>query len=540
MADNLEYVTILCEGGLDTTENHLFLDSAKPGSASNIVNYEVGLYGGYRRIDGYAPYDATYQMVDDTNAEGAILGLAIFDNNGSDVVIAARKQKASATYKFYYLGGGGWTAFAPGFTLNMSGSGGGVSKIRHAKVVFEGQDYIVFVDGVNYATVYDGTTWYQLKSINTGTSASPGGDQVLDAPKYVRVFKNHVFLSGDYAYPEIVCHSSAEDIFNWTAAAGGGQLASSSKVKQIYPFREVLYVFNKTSIRGISVSDTTFVINDVATNIGCIAPDSVIEINGDILFLAQDGIRTVSGTDKIGDINLATVSRPMQKYINQLISTYDMELLNSAVIKNKSQFRYYISTAAVDAVGVGIIGGLREAQGGTSWEFFKLSGIRTSVSEVGYIGNTETTLHGDYDGSIFKQETGSSFDGTAITSVYATPYLTFGNPLLRKTPVKMHFYMKPEGDLTASVSTQYDWESTEVVNVPAYNGSISTEVDVYDGGAVYDDPGSIYATDSFQPIITINTEGSFKSMKATLTTSSVQAPHTIQGIIIEFMVGGKR
>ena len=540
MADNLEYVTILCEGGLDTTENHLFLDSAKPGSASNIINYEVGLYGGYRRIDGYSYYDNTYQKVDDTNAEGAILGLAIFDNNGSDIVIAARKQKASSTYKFYYLSGGGWTAFAPGFTLNITGSGGTVSKIRHAKVVFEGQDYIVFVDGVNYATVFDGTNWYQLKSINTGTSASPGGDQLIDAPKYVRVFKNHVFLSGDYAYPEVVCHSSAEDVFNWTAAAGGGQLASSSKVKQIYPFRDVLYVFNKSSIRGISVSDTTFVINDVATNIGCIASDSVIEINGDILFMAQDGVRTVSGTDKIGDVNLATISRGMQKYINQLIETYDMDLLNSAVIKNKSQFRYYVSSASISALGVGLIGGIREGQNGIGWEFFKLSGIRTSVTEVGYIGINETVLHGDYDGSVYKQESGNSFNGSAITSVYATPYLTFGNPLLRKTPVKIHYYVKPEGDMTASVSTQYDWDSTSVVNVPAYNGSIASDVDVYDGGSVYDDPASIYAADTFQPIITLNTEGSFKSMKSTFTTSANQTAHTIQGIIIEFMVGGKR
>jgi len=38
----------------------------------------------------------------------------------------------------------------------------------------------------------------------------------------------------------------------------------------------------------------------------------VVEFGGDLLFLGPDGIRPISGTDKIGDVELATVSKEIQ------------------------------------------------------------------------------------------------------------------------------------------------------------------------------------------------------------------------------------
>ncbi len=302
MTDKLESYTVICQGGLDTTQNHLFLDAQAPGAASELVNYEVGLYGGYKRIDGYSYFDSDFSEVDSAGAEGPILGIFIFNN----IVIAARKQQAGATYKFYYYTTGvGWTAYAPGFTLTSTS----VTGIRHLIITFGSQEYILFVDGVNFLTIFDGTTWYQCESTNAGGSGDPGGNQIIDAPAYVEMFRNTIFISGDSASPGVISYSAPEDVFTWTAAGGGGQLLAGCNVVQIKTFRDSLYVWGQQRIRKITLDGVDFVVQDIADNIGCIASDPVIEINGDILFLAQDGVRTISGTAKIGDVNLASISK---------------------------------------------------------------------------------------------------------------------------------------------------------------------------------------------------------------------------------------
>ena len=63
MPDQIESFKVLCDGGLDTSQNHLTLSQNKPGSATRLVNYEVSLFGGYRRIEGFSKYDNLYSEV---------------------------------------------------------------------------------------------------------------------------------------------------------------------------------------------------------------------------------------------------------------------------------------------------------------------------------------------------------------------------------------------------------------------------------------------------------------------------------------------
>ena len=73
---------------------------------------------------------------------------------------------------------------------------------------------------------------------------------------------------------------------------------------------------------------------------GCVATDSVIEIGGDLLFLSQDGLRPVTGTDKIGDVNLETVSKDIQSVFTDVVFDVDLDKLNAVVIRQKTQFRF--------------------------------------------------------------------------------------------------------------------------------------------------------------------------------------------------------
>jgi len=53
MADEIQSYKLVCSGGLNSNQNHLYLSEAAAGSATRLVNFEPSLYGGYRRIEGF-------------------------------------------------------------------------------------------------------------------------------------------------------------------------------------------------------------------------------------------------------------------------------------------------------------------------------------------------------------------------------------------------------------------------------------------------------------------------------------------------------
>lgn len=530
--DNLSSYTVVCQGGLDTTQNHLFLDANAPGAASELINYEVGLYGGYKRIDGYEYLDSDFSEVDPVGAEGKILGVFLFQNT----IIAARKQQSGDTYNYYYYDPTGWVPYTLGFTRSSLD----LLKIRHIIVTFGSQQYIAFVDGVNNLTVFDGTTWYSLDSSGAGTEPDPGGNQIIDTPSYIQVFRNTVFISGDPSFKGIVSYSTPENIFDWTAASGGGQILSGFPVVQLKTFRDNLYVFGLEELRKITTDNIDFIIQDVAKNIGCIASDSVIELNGDVLFMAQDGIRTISGTAKIGDVNLASISKQIQRLINEIQDGYDLRYLDSIVIRKKSQFRYFVSSGDTTSVGTGLIGSLRGSVDSATMEYSELQGIRTSCAVSGYISGQEIVIHGDFDGKVYKQETGNTFNGSSVYSLYATPFFTFGDFLTRKELRKLHVFTQYSGQFTLGAQFTFDWNNPDSLEPGTFSGEIDFgDVPLYDTGLFYDN-GAVYASTESYPLIDYDINGSCKSMKISFTTSGDNYPHTIQGFVVEFTPQGKR
>lgn len=531
MMEEFESQKVVSIGGLNSNVNHIQLSDFEPGSAVSLVNFEASLYGGYRRLSGYAPYQPTASEVDPDDAEGKILCVAIFNDN----VIAARKQKSGNTYEFYSATGSDWTKITTGLTRNSLG----VNRIRWDTFNFNGTEKIIFVDGINPAAIYDGTDWTEIIVSNSGSDFSnAGGDQGLDAPKYVEVFKNHIFIAQD----NIVAHSAPLAEYDWTAANGAGQLPAGYLVNQIKMFRDDCYVFGINNIKAISVSNTDFVMNEVASNIGCLASDSVIEIGGNLVFLSQDGFRPISGTERISDIELESVSRKIQQLIINRINDNSMVELCSVLVRGKSQVRFFFSNPNISKRdNVGIIGCIREQNtGGAGWEWGELKGFRASCTASAYIATTarELILHGDYDGKVYQQEVGSTFDGMPVEAVYTTPYLDFGDAGLRKTMRKIKLFVRPEGDMVLTTRLTYDWMDTQKLNPDAYQIGTGGFVDIsIYGTAIYDT--SVYSNLTV-PVLVSNVEGSGFSVQMSYSTSDTKPPYTIQGALYEFNVEGRK
>ena len=563
MPDRIQSYKVVCSGGLNSNENHLELSDNQPGAATRLVNYEVSLYGGYRRIEGFTEYNSSYPEVGAGLAEGPVLCTAIFksDTQGT-IVIAARKDIGAATYSFYrHVPNAAWvkydlSAAALGHNhtdiVRATTDGvGTVNKIRFTKFNFGASitgvagaptNLIVFVDGVNHAIITDGVHWDLLTSTGNGTPHSPGGAAVLNKPSLVDNFENHLFLGGDRTAESVVAHSAPNNAINFNVNDGAGQLSAGFDVVQFKPFRDNLFVFGENAIKKASPDTTSgFVLDNVTANVGCIARDSVVEIGGDLVFLSPDGFRPVAGTSRIGDVEIESISKNIQQLLTDLPITYDLDNLNAVVLRSKSQVRYFIGddSRTVDA-SVGIIGGLRSADQRLGWEFGELLGIRASCCDSAYVSGIELVLHGDYDGKVYKQESGKSFNGADIVAIYTTPYFDFGDTETRKVFRKVNTFVRAEGPITMNMSLTYDWDDPRVTRPSTYTqDSAGAPVKYNTLGIIYAGTNVNYGgTD--KPIIITPIQGSGYAVQLTYVTLGVFDPYSIQGMVFEFSVAGRR
>jgi hypothetical protein len=525
--------TIICRGGWNSNKNWLEINEQNVGLAVDLINFEPSLFGGYRRINGFAYLEDTDTgFVDSAGAEGRILGIFFYNDN----IWCARKQQSGATYEFYeWSPGNVWTLHTTGLSLSSTG----VTKIYYAVFNFDGTEKIIFADGVNNAVLYDGTTWVKIDPVATGADyANAGGAMALSAPTFVHVFKNHIFMSRCGGNCHRIAHSSPNAEYDWVFTNGAGQLNASLDITRTYPWRDELFVFGTHRIRKVVEEGGDFVLKDVTNDLGCVAADSVVEINSDLIFLSGDGIRTVQATERVNDVELGTISKAVQEDVrNFILSNHGPDDISILKIPSKSQFRMFFTPSSdTDAEAEGIIGGIKSYDGNLIWEFGKTLGIKVACAGWGRIGTPpdEYILHGTYDGKIMRQEFGNSFNGVDIYAQYATPYLDFGAPSMRKTPHQILVFTRPEGAVTLNVELTYDWGTAYHNNPSDY--SVGTEGNPAIFGF------AIYGTDTYGgvtvPTMVTNVQGSGRSLKITFSTTSQEAPYSIQGMVIKYEQAG--
>jgi|TARA_R110000744_G_scaffold17418_1_gene47195 hypothetical protein len=512
MADQLSVNKVMCRGGLDTSRDVLAQGEQSPGSAIQMVNYEAAVTGGYRRISGFAN---SYGTVTGT---GATLGVNVA-HGINDGILACRTPSSGNNYLHRWNNStSAWVAVTCGGSPTMTG----VSKVRFSNFNFATPKTIL-TDGINPAATYDGTTYTQITH-----SAAPTD------PKFAVDYANHMFLAGDPAHPTKLFFSAPLAETDFATSNGAGVISVGFDIVAIKPFRDVLYIFGTNAIKSLKGTSTSdFVLSGVTHDLGCLASDSIIEIGGDLLFLSQDGMRPISGTNRIGDVELETISKNIQSLFTDIVFNIDLNGLSSVVIRKKSQFRIFFSAAESQ----GIIGGIRAQQEGFAFEFGQILGIEATCASSGYLGQYEFVIHGTSDGKVHRQEIGNSFNGVDIFSLYQTPYLYMDNPEQRKIMHKVSTYLRSEGDNELILSVVYDYEDINVMN-PANYTMTTKGAAAYFNEATYDSTAIFSGNPS--PIQTTNISGSGKSVSFKYVTNGTDASHSIQGLVLTYGTGDLR
>lgn len=327
----------------------------------------------------------------------------------------------------------------------LSTSRESANKSRFAKYNFNGTEKIAIVDGLNEPALYDNTTFTVLLN-------APA--DVIGAT-FVAEVKNHLF----FAKGTTITFTAPYTDTDFSVANGSGSINVGGTITALTVFRQQLIIFTENSIHqltGNTIAD--FSLQPITVDIGCIDSDTVQEIGGDVMFLGPDGLRLLSGTDRIGDFGLAVVSKTIQSTMTGFISANTS--FTSCVIREKSQYRILgYNNNITQENSQGILATQFAPQGGEGMAWAETRGIRAYVADSDYNQNVEVVLFANNDGYLYQMESGNSFDGINIQTTFATPHLPISDPRRRKTFYKLFLYTDPQGSVAFDVSLKLDFDS---------------------------------------------------------------------------------
>ena len=485
-----------------TVSGGLILDqdvySMPPGAASILNNFEPSILGGYRRLEGTSKYSSSQ-----VNGSNTVQGVFVYN----DQVFAISNGTLARS------AGSSWTNLETG--LNASG------RYRGERFNYENTEKLILVNGADNPRVLTGNTVATITASGVPTDA-----------QHVASFRSHMFYAGMSSNPQEIVFSAPFNEDDFDASNGAGSIKVDDNVTGLKVFRDNLFIFCQDRIFKLTGSGlASFAIENISRHIGCLDGFSIQEIGGDLAFLGPDGIRTVQGTARIGDIELGSISKPIQRRFEDII----LDRISSVVIREKSQYRLFTpSTNGIEKAAKGIIGVIKATpQGSIGWEWADLKGIKPSCCDSYYISNDEVVVHGGYDGYVYQQESGNTFAGTNIRASYRSPDLTLGDAGIRKNMQRINVNYDSAGEVDLMLGVKFDFENADIPQPANYNLTTQVSHALY-GGTTYG--SAVYGSEGF-PIVRQPIEGSGFTAVVKIDDTSSNPPITLKGFQLEFTPG---
>ena len=572
----LQHTAFNLTGGLVLDKSTFVME---PGQALELTNFEPDIKGGYRRINGFRKY-VNQQIPQTNNTSEAALLSCIFANRvvaarGERIYSAGSTELSLKIKSTTAMTGSGTitvdstTGFANSGTLQISDeiftytgittfaftgvtrATSSTTAANHAvndtvsenwtqrdtgrtnagkynfeRFNFDGNDKLILVDSVNAPVVF-----------NSSMSATDVSESAVAGSKFVAAYRNHMFYAGKSTTPQEVVFSEPLDEDDFDASDGAGSIKVDDTIVGLKAFRDSLFIFCENRIfklTGSSLSD--FAVQPVTRNIGCINGDTIQEFAGDLMFLGPDGLRTVAGTAKIGDVELGTISKNVQGLFDKNI--VDASLFESVTIPDKTQYRLFFTKATNgESRTRGVICVMKE----TGFEFSETLGIKPACTDSFVTSGDVIVIHGSFDGFIYRQEKGNTFDEKLILGRYKGPDISFGDTGLRKHMHRVIINYEPEAAISADLVLRYDNDSGSARPAP-YSLSTATVGSQY-GSAVYSTSSStsqfVYGGGTV-PLVRQPVEGSGFTVALRVDDNGVSSPYSIKGFQLEYQVGARR
>lgn len=447
MPANLQTFQAPAVGGLDLVSPPQVL-SQKPGAAAILENFETLIEGGYRRINGTVKYGDVPDVIAKQNVRGIAYYKGVVVVCGEDVL--------------HSPDGATWYVVNKDKTNKTSSEDlpnldklprTGTSRVEFAVTKVEGEDVLIITDDI------DTPAMLQVEG-NLYTYTLADNDDVKGY-LHITTYQDHVVMGGGLLHPNTVVVSDRFAPLDYKGT-GAWSVQVADEIVGLHTFRDYLYIFCRSSIyRLVNLeSSQKAAVRPVTTKIGCVEGRTIQEIGGDILFLADDGLRYLGATDRIDDVAINLVSdmvRPLITAVNPNLGP-----VSSIVIPSKAQYRLFYT----DNLGrkKGLIGTLTP-QGAFSWsttsdmlvEDIVLT-TEDNIERAFQIGSPTTGSK-----RVYYHDRGNDFDGTPIRAQWRTPYFNMGDSSVRKSLHFLDAYLESEDKAEVEIDLTYDHESPQVL-----------------------------------------------------------------------------
>lgn len=532
-----------CDGGLVLNSNNFELLNL-PGVATKLRNYEVSLYGGYRRVNGFYKLGEG-DAVQPTGSDDAVLGVQPYADG---VVVVAGTGIYFTQDGINYIQVNKDTTEAGMDEASLAGASelprANQDKACFAFVMGE-KDHSTTTYGVLYiATKVGRIAHFHIDGDGVNRKYTylevDGTGAPIDA-EWIVNHDGHLCAVDTVNEPGLIYYSDLYDFGNF-AGSNAGSTPILDEIVGIKSFRADLIIFCRNSIyKLININDPNngFQVLPVTSNLGCVNGQTIQEIGGDLIFLAVDGLRSFAATERIGDVELSSVSRRIQPIINSFATKNSTYIYSSVVLRSKNQYRLYTVNDA--GATQGVCGTLRtNPDGNVSWQWSELRGfpVYSIASRFDKEGN-EWTIHGGPDGYVYVHDAGNSFDGSPIAAQFDTPDIALGDLGMRHTLHYMNLSVTG-GDQTSSftITPRFNFKSNNIiqpspitVNVEGSAGAIIGQMII--GAFVF--PSGTEGTIQRIPMM-----GSGETVSFSFKSSDTNSPYTIHGYHLEAFPSGRK
>lgn len=506
MATEWETFPIKFEGGWITNLGRLDHGIQAPGSATILQNFEASIDGGYKRILGFSKFSET-----EVTGSGTIVGVIVADES---------KCLAYRGGTHYYSTGTTWTSMA---TASVTTS----VKLRHDSYNWDGTERFVLVDGENDPAVYDPVA--NTVTYDTTAPANVAGANI------VREFKNHIFFAKD----NFLNFAAPYTTNDWNTGNGAGEINIGRDITGLIVFRDELIIFSTSTIHRLSGNTSTdFVLSPIAMDTGCLCADTVQEVGGDIMYLAPDGVRFLSATERNNDFGLERASAKIQDQITTLINTNCNYA--SLVVREKAQYRLFSYLTSVPrSYAEGYIATKYSDQEVTNIAWSKTVGMKVYAASSRQFRDSEIILFSSDDGYVYRMENGASFDGVDIEAIFETPFTPITDPRVRKTAYKHSLYAELSGGISLEVGLKLDYKAPNIIQPTTFLVSSDSG-----GSSVYGSPNAIYGSSVYagaEQVTYVNQlVGSGFTFALRYEELSTNPPFTLDYAILEFGTNERR
>ena len=301
---------------------------------------------------------------------------------------------------------------------------------------------------------YDPLVHDNSNGLRTFTVANGGATNATFKANEVLAAFGRLFIAGNASNDTIIYWSDLLDGNAFTGGSSGNIDVAKAwpdgadKIVALAAHNDFLVVFGEHSIivYGGADSPASMAISDTVSGVGCIDRKTVVSIGTDLLFLSDDGLRSLGRTIQEKSLPISDLSRNVKQ---ELIGFLAAKTSPASTVYSPENYFYLLCLPDSNLVYCFDLRGRLENGSFrvTKWPSVKFKSFARDRDGTIYIGTTDGI--GKYDG----------FDDNNLSYIfrYSSPGLTFGDPSKIKILKKIRPTIIGGNDADIILSWTYDF-----------------------------------------------------------------------------------